>query len=122
MSELEHSSELVDSFRLTGDEKGENLVRLGQHVPPGVACPKDGELMEWGLVLRAESTESALLESQKRMWGGTGEGLTDQPQSDDLRTRLDLDASSLETLNMLALVANKTDNLVMILDRSGCVE
>ena len=121
-NELEHLAELVDQFRLCSNDDGETVIRLGQQLPADAAVPSESELIEWGRVLQAQSTESALLDSQKRMHVSEAERAVAHGRSDDLERHLDLDASLRETLNMLSLVANKTDNLVMVLDTSGVAE
>jgi PAS domain S-box-containing protein len=122
-AELQQVAGLVDQFRLSReDEDGRTLIRLGQQLPADAAIPHEVELIEWGLLLQAKSAESALLESQKRRRADGAELAAAHQRSDDLQQHLGLDSSSLETLNMLSLVANKTDNAVLVLDTQGVIE
>jgi PAS domain-containing protein len=112
---------LVDTFSESTTDEG-LAIHVGILLPSDVAAPSETLLAEWGTVLATRTTQSALTTSQKRI-RELAERLEDtQRQGVDLEQELSQVRSLNETLELLALVASKTDNAVIILDAAGLIE
>ena len=112
---------LVDT--VSEDTTEESLaIQIGMRLPADVAAPSETLLAEWGMVLATRTARSALATSQQRI-RELAERLEDtQREGVDLQQELAQVRSLNETLELLALVASKTDNAVIILDAAGLIE
>ena len=112
---------LVDSFSENAEEGGA-AWRIELQFPGGTAAPSPTVLAEWGTVLATRTPRSALATSHKRIQE-LAERLEDtQRQGVNLQQELAQVRSLNETLELLALVASKTDNAVIIADAAGVIE
>ena len=117
---LQSVGELVDLFRLDVSSNDEATVCLAQSISREAGAFDEEEILGWADILRQTSYEDALLVSQARMrerqrhWR---EGMRQQRLVENLAETATAD----ETTQLLALVASKTDNAVIIMDADGAV-
>jgi len=98
------------------------VVRLEQNLPAGATPLVEGQLPEWRAALETGSAQYALETGQRRIRLLTENLLATQRRDADLERELQELKALNETLELLALVASKTDNGVLILDAQGTVE
>ena len=97
-------------------------ARIGVTLPPESASISPSTASEWALPLATRSLQGALITSQQRI-GELAEHLTAARREEiDRQQELENLRSLNETLELLALVASKTDNGVLILDQSQRIE
>lgn len=114
-------NQLVDVVDCTADELGV-AVLLQVYLPQKNERISPAAASEWATALATRSTKSALSGSQKRI-GELAERLKSAEQQGlDLQRELENLQALHETLELLALVASKTDNAVVILDADCRVE
>ena len=90
--------------------------------PPAPLPLVESELPEWRAALETGSAQYALETGQRRIRLLTENLLATQRRDADLERELQELQALNETLELLALVASKTDNGVVILDAQGYVE
>ncbi|MCU0873887.1 MAG: ATP-binding protein, partial [Pirellulaceae bacterium] len=113
---------LVSRVEYRGELPAEVEVRLEQALPAGAAPLVESELPEWRAALETGSAQYALETGQRRIRLLTENLLATQRRDADLERELQELRTLNETLELLALVASKTDNGVVILDAQGYVE
>ncbi len=113
---------LVSRVEYRGELPGEIEIRLEQGLPAGAAPLVESELPEWRAALETGSAQYALETGQRRIRLLTENLLATQRRDADLERELQELRTLNETLELLALVASKTDNGVVILDAQGYVE
>nr|MCU0982779.1 PAS domain-containing protein [Pirellulaceae bacterium] len=113
---------LVSRVEYQGEFPAEVVVRLEQNLPAGATPLVEGELPEWRAALETGSAQYALETGQRRIRLLTENLLATQRRDADLERELQELKALNETLELLALVASKTDNGVLILDSQGTVE
>ncbi len=113
---------LVSRVEYQGEFPGDVVVRLEQNLPAGAAPLVESELPEWRMALETGSAQYALETGQRRIRLLTENLLATQRRDADLERELQELKALNETLELLALVASKTDNGVVILDAQGFVE
>jgi PAS domain S-box-containing protein len=113
---------LVSRVEYRGELPAEVEVRLEQALPAGAAPLVESELPEWRAALETGSAQYALETGQRRIRLLTENLLATQRRDADLERELQELRALNETLELLALVASKTDNGVVILDSQGYVE
>ncbi len=113
---------LVSRAEYRGDWPARIEVRLEQALPAGAAPLVESELPEWRAALETGSAQYALETGQRRIRSLTESLLATQRRDADLERELNELRALNETLELLALVASKTDNGVVILDAQGYVE
>jgi len=113
---------LVSRVEYQGEFPADVVVRLEQNLPDGAAPLVESELPEWRTALATGSAQYALETGQRRIRLLTENLLATQRRDADLERELQELKALNETLELLALVASKTDNGVVILDAQGYVE
>ena len=113
---------LVSRVKYQGEFPADVVVGLEQDLPSGAAPLVEGELPEWRTALETGSAQYALETGQRRIRLLTENLLATQRRDADLERELQELKALNETLELLALVASKTDNGVVILDAHGYVE
>jgi len=113
---------LVSRVEYHGEFPADVLVRLEQNLPAAAAPLVESELPEWRTALETGSAQYALETGQRRIRLLTENLLATQRRDADLERELQELRALNETLELLALVASKTDNGVVILDAQGYVE
>jgi len=113
---------LVSRVEYEGQFPADVRVRLEQNLPAGAAPLVESELPEWRTALETSSAQYALETGQRRIRLLTENLLATQRRDADLERELQELRALNETLELLALVASKTDNGVVILDAQGYVE
>jgi len=113
---------LVSRVEYEGEFPADVVVRLEQDLPAGAAPLVESELPEWRTALETGSAQYALETGQRRIRLLTENLLATQRRDADLERELQELKALNETLELLALVASKTDNGVVILDAYGTVE
>ena len=93
----------------------EPLPAESPQIPPDVAS-------DWATALATRNRTNALSLSQRRITELAENLKSAQQHGVDLQSELDNVRSLNQTLELLALVASKTDNSVIILDAAHCVE
>ena len=97
-------------------------IRLAEPLPDGIPRISPEIASDWATTLAARNRSDALSLSQRKI-SELAENLKSAEQRDvDLQSELDSLRSLNQTLELLALVASKTDNAVIILDSEYCVE
>lgn len=113
---------LVSRVEYQGEFPAEVVVSLEQNLPAGAAPLVESELPEWRAALETGSAQYALETGQRRIRLLNENLLATQRRDADLERELQELKTLNETLELLALVASKTDNGVVILDAQGTVE
>ena len=113
---------LVSRVEYQGEFPADVLVRLELSLPARAAPLVESELSEWRTALETGSAQYALETGQRRIRLLTENLLATQRRDADLERELQELRALNETLELLALVASKTDNGVVILDAQGYVE
>jgi PAS domain S-box-containing protein len=119
---LEDAKQWVDHLSISTDSAGGTVVRLCQMLPDEARSLVEAEGSEWGTVLAAGTTQGALVTSQRRIRELREKLLATRRYGVDLEQELREIKALNETLELLALVASKTDNAVIILGGAGDVE
>lgn len=119
---LDLAERLVDEFSNHYDPGSGTVIRLTQALPAGTEPLAENVAAEWSTALATRSTQGALVNSQKRICELTEKLLVAQRHGVDLEHELQEIKSLNETLELLALVASKTENAVIILDALGQVD
>jgi PAS domain S-box-containing protein len=114
---IREARQLVDQLIVDG-----RAIRIRQSLPSQVPPPTEQAVSEWGTALAMRSTQGALVNSQKRI-RELADSLEDaQRRGMALEHEFEQVKSLNETLELLALVASKTDNAVIIMDAGGTIE
>jgi len=116
---LRHVGEMLDHFESAGWPLPGSVVRMGQCLTPTFRAPTEAEVTSWTDVLKARSTEEAVLLIQKRSRSLTIE-LGQARNREPLRGELD-EATAAEHLAMLSLIVSKTKNAVAIMNADGTI-
>jgi len=119
--EMSGLDELVDRVERIDDELG-TMVRLIVDVPDNAVPKSATTASEWATPLAMRSTKGALVGSQKRLGELADKLESSKRLGDDLQKELENLRSLHDTLELLALVASKTDNAVVILDSNQQIE
>ncbi len=112
----------VDRLTLDSQPEGGTVARISQALPPGCPPLTEGVAADWAAVLANKSPRSALVSSQRRILELDTELSVARRHGADLQREVEDLKSLNDTLSLLALVASKTDNAVLILDQLGNVE
>ena len=112
---------LVDQADATADDLGQ-AIRLRMCLPGQTDRISAVATSEWATALATRSTTGALSVSQKRISELASRLQSAERQGLDLQRELENLRALHETLELLALVASKTDNAVAILDSECRIE
>lgn len=113
---------LVSRAEFQGAFPADMRVTLEQNLPAGAPPLVESELPEWRTALETGSAQYALETGQRRIRLLTENLVATQRRDADLERELQELRALNETLELLALVASKTDNGVVILDAQGYIE
>ncbi|MFV2065453.1 MAG: ATP-binding protein, partial [Pirellulales bacterium] len=116
---LRRVGEMLDHFESAGWPRTGSVVRMAQCLAPTFRAPTEAEVTSWADVLKARSTEEALVLIQKRSRSLTTE-LGQVRSSEDLRGEMD-EVAAAENLAMLSLIVSKTKNGVAIMHADGTI-
>ena len=122
ISGLQRAKRWVDHLSLQSKPEGGTVVHVSQALPTNSPPLTEGAAADWAAVLANKSPRSALVNSQRRILELDTELSVARRHGADLQRELEDLKSLNDTLSLLALVASKTDNAVVILDQRGCVE
>jgi len=109
---------VVDRFAMESNPKAGTTVRLEQALPDDAGLVSETTAPSWAVALASESPQNALLASVQRNVQLSTELSVSQERQQEQE---DLGALN-RTLELLALVASKTDSAVVILDDKGQIE
>ena len=109
---------VVDRFAIESNPKAGTTVRLEQALPDDAGLVPETTAASWAVALASESPQNALLASVQRNVQLSTELSVSQERQQEQE---DLGALN-KTLELLALVASKTDSAVVILDDEGQIE
>ena len=121
-SELSMAAQCVDEFLVTSDPSDDTAVRMQIVVPVAASSLSPSMALHWAEVLTSRTTQGALATGHQRIRELAEQLERAQSRSQDLEVELRQIKSLNETLELLALVASKTDNAVIIMDAQGIVE
>ncbi|REK17680.1 MAG: response regulator [Planctomycetota bacterium] len=116
------ATESVDEFQIYADPENRSVIRIAQQLPSDAIPMTEVVVSEWSTALAAGSAASALAASQKQI-RELAEKLSEvEGRGLDLERELAEIRSLNETLELLALVASKIDNAVLVADADGSIE
>jgi PAS domain S-box-containing protein len=119
-SGLRRAQAAVDRLALTADTDTKSL-RAAMAISTDVAAVDETDLADWAGILRTRRIESGLGGIQRRSREIAEQLAGAQRQRQKLEAELQQSRSMNEALTLLSLVASKTDNAVVIMDRSGLI-
>ena len=112
----------VDEFTITNDPQQGTLIRLTHDVPAPLVPLLEREAARWSETLSSGTVEGALEVAEERIRQLT-ESLLEAEIEEEQHERELQDLRGLnERLELLALVASKTDNAVIILNAAGDID
>jgi PAS domain S-box-containing protein len=113
---------LVDIFEFTEDVSGGITAMIGLRLNEGSDPVQPADVAEWATILATKSAQGALVSMHQQLRRLARELASSQSRDADLETEVRQVAAAQEMHQLLALVASKTDNSVIIMDDEGCVD
>jgi PAS domain S-box-containing protein len=112
----------VDFLEFSDDAGGEVTVKIGRRLHDESDRIRQADVAEWATMLATKSAQGALVSMHQQLRKLAEELASTQNRDTDLEFEARQVAAAQEMHQLLALVASKTDNSVIIMDDAGCVE
>ncbi|MBC8873882.1 MAG: response regulator [Planctomycetes bacterium] len=119
-TELRSLAGLVPRFEVVEQSEGAWSVRFAETIPPDFTMPTPDEVLDWAAILRENSAEGSLAVCSARFRDRFSKTRGERSEA-AIGSTEESDDETVETLQLLSVVARNTDSSVAILDADGTI-